>query len=230
MKLVLHNYWRSSASHRVRIALGLKQLAYEYVAVNLVKGAHLDEGYRDKNPSAQVPTLEVIEDDGTRHLLVQSLPILEFLEDRFPQHPILPADPYLRARARGLAEIINSGIQPHQNLTTTKKLESLGVATSPWVKSFIAEGMIAYGRGCAAIAGAFSVGDQPTIADCCLIPQLASARRFHVLSGDAWDQSIPGIKDQLPRLQRLLEIEAHCLAIKAFADAMPEHQPDAVKP
>lgn len=229
MKLRLHNYWRSSASHRVRIGLGLKQLPYEYVVVNIVQGAQLDEGYREKNPSAQVPTLEVIEDDHTSRLLVQSLPILEYLEDRFPEHPILPADHYLRARARGLAEIINSGIQPHQNLTTTKKLETLGVTVAPWVKSFIADGMIAYGRACAAIAGQFSVGDAPSIADCCLVPQLASARRFHVLTGDAWDQSIPGVKDQLPRLQRLLDIESRCLAIKAFADAMPDQQPDAVK-
>ncbi len=229
MKLVLHNYWRSSASHRVRIGLGLKQLAYEYVAVNIVQGAQLEVSYRDMNSSAQVPTLEVVEDDGSRRLLVQSLPILEYLEDRFADHPILPADHYLRARARGLAEIINSGIQPHQNLTTTKKLESLGVTVAPWVKSFIAEGMIAYAKACDRIAGQFSVGDAPSIADCCLVPQLASARRFHVLKDNAWDQSIPGIKDQLPKLSRLLEIEAHCLAIKAFADAMPDQQPDAVK-
>ena len=228
MKLVLHNYWRSSASHRVRIALGLKQLAYEYVVVNIVKGAQLDESYRAKNPSAQVPTLEIIEDDGQRLAVAQSLPILEYLEDRFPAPSILPADLYLRARARGLAEIVNSGIQPHQNLTTTKKLESLGVATAPWVKSFIAEGMIAFARASADVAGTFSVGDTPTIADCCLVPQLASARRFHVLDG-AWDQSIPGVRDHLPKLMRLLEIESRCLAIKAFADAMPDQQPDAVK-
>jgi len=229
VKLVLHNYWRSSASHRVRIALGLKQLPYEYVAVNIVKGAHLDEGYRARNPSAQVPTLEVIEDDGTSRLLLQSLPILEYLEDRFPEHPILPADHFLRARARALAEIINSGIQPHQNLTTTKKLESLGVAVAPWVKSFIAEGMIAFARASAQLAGPFSVGDAPSIADCCLVPQLASARRFHVIADETWDQSIPGVKEQLAALQQLLAIERRCLAIKAFADAMPDHQPDAVK-
>jgi maleylpyruvate isomerase len=228
MKLVLHNYWRSSASHRVRIALGIKQQAYEYVVVNIVKGAQLDETYRAKNPSGQVPTLEVIE-DGKSRLITQSLPILEYLEERFPEPAMLPRDPYLRARARGLAEIINSGIQPHQNLTTTKKLESLGVATAPWVKSFIAEGMIAYARAAGEVAGAFSVGDAPSIADCCLVPQLASARRFGVLAGNDWDQSIPGIKPDLANLQRLLEIEARCLALPAFAAAMPDQQPDAVK-
>lgn len=228
MKLVLHNYWRSSASHRVRIALGIKQQPYDYVGVNIVKGAQLEEGYRAKNPSAQVPTLEVIE-HGTSRLITQSLPILEYLEERFPEPAILPRDPYFRARARGLAEIINSGIQPHQNLTTTRKLESLGVATAPWVKSFIAEGMIAYARATDEVGGTFSVGDTPTIADLCLVPQLASARRFGVLAGNDWDQSIPGVKDQLAKLQRLLDIETRCLAIPAFAGAMPDQQPDAVK-
>ena len=228
MKLVLHNYWRSSASHRVRIGLGLKQLPFEYVVVNIVKGAQLAQSYRLRNPSAQVPTLEVTEDDGTVHTMGQSLPILEYLEERFPAVRILPQDLYARARARALAEIVNSGIQPHQNLTTTKKLESLGVQTAPWVKGFIAEGMIAFARSCSDVAGQFCVGDVPTIADCCLIPQLASARRFGVLA-EEWDASVPGIGDQLPELQRLLDIETRCLALPAFAQAMPDQQPDAVK-
>jgi len=228
MKLVLHNYWRSSASHRVRIGLGLKQLAYEYLAVNIVKGAQIDDAYRAKNPSAQVPTLEVIEDDGSRRAIAQSLPILEYLEERFPTIAILPEDLYLRACARGLAEIVNSGIQPHQNLTTTKKLEALGVQTAPWVKGFIADGMIAFARAAGEVSGRFCVGDRPTIADCCLIPQLASARRFGVLTTE-WDRSIAGIADHLPMLQRLLDIETRCLALPAFGHAAPDLQPDAVK-
>ena len=122
MKLKLHNYWRSSASHRVRIALALKQLAYEYVAVDIIApggGANKTPAYRDKNPMMQVPTLEITEDDGRVHALAQSLPILEFLDERFGGAPLLPEDPYLRARARALAEIVNSGIQPLQNTTTT---------------------------------------------------------------------------------------------------------------
>lgn len=218
MKLVLHNYWRSSASHRVRIGLNLKQLAYDYVVVNIVKGAQHQDAYRAKNPLAQVPTLEVIEDDGTKHAITQSLAILEYLEDRFPDHPILPPYPYLRARARALAEIINSGIQPHQNLTTTKKLEALGVDTVPWVKGFITEGLGAFARALAAgDAGTFCVGDQPTIADCCLVPQLASARRF-------------GVDLTTSDFAPLLAIEERCLAMEAFARAMPDQQPDAVKP
>jgi maleylpyruvate isomerase len=221
VKLVLHNYWRSSASHRVRIGLNLKQLEYEYVAVNIVKGAQLVDTYRTRNPLAQVPTLEVFEDgEGTpTHAITQSLAILEFLEDRFPQrnHPLLPPFPYLRARARGLAEIINSGIQPHQNLTTTKKLEALGIDTVPWVKGFIADGLGAFAGAALETAGKFCVGDQPTIADCCLVPQLASARRF-------------GVDITKPDLAPLLAIEERCLALPAFAEAMPDMQPDAVRP
>ncbi len=217
MKLVLHNYWRSSASHRVRIALGLKQLPYEYAAVNIVQGGQFGAAYRAKNPIGQVPTLEIVEDDGTVRTITQSLPILEYLEERFsgPGQPlILPADPYLRARARGLAEIVNSGIQPHQNLTTTNKLKALGVDQGPWVQGFIAEGLAAFARSAAETAGAFCVGDSPTIADCCLVPQLASARRFHV---------------ELAAHTQLLAIEARCLAMPAFAAAMPDQQPDAVR-
>lgn len=228
MKLALHNYWRSSASHRVRIGLGLKELAYDYVIVNIVKGGQFADAYRAKNPLSQVPTLEITETDGSVHSITQSLPILEYLDDRWAEHPLLPRDPYLRARARGLAEIINSGIQPHQNLSTTKKLEAASVPTTPWVKGFIAEGLVAFAQSAAETAGTFCVGDAPTIADCCLIPQLASARRFQVLGPDGWDPEILAVDRH--GLDRLLQIEAQCLAVPAFAAAMPDQQPDAVKP
>src|SRR5579863_8672381 len=106
MRFVLHNYWRSSASHRVRIGLALKGLAYEYVAVNIVHHEQNADAYRAKNPMQQVPTLEITEDDGRVLAITQSLPILEYLDERFRASPILPTDPYLRARTRGLAEII----------------------------------------------------------------------------------------------------------------------------
>jgi maleylpyruvate isomerase len=217
VKLVLHNYWRSSASHRVRIALNLKKLPYEYVIVNIVKNDQHADAYRAKNPMAQVPTLEVTEDDGTCHAITQSLPILEYLEERFTgpdSIAILPKDPYLRARTRGLAEIVNSGIQPLQNLTTTNQIKALGGDVATWVRPFIAAGLEAFARSVTDTAGAFCVGDSPTIADCCLVPQLASARRFGV--------------DIIHHTQ-LLSIEARCLALPAFADAMPDAQPDAVK-
>ena len=214
MKLVLHSYWRSSASHRVRIGLGLKELAYEYVAVNILKSEQLDEAYRAKNPMGQVPTLEITGDDGRRITLTQSLPILEYLDERWPELPILPRDPYLRAKARALAEIVNSGIQPMQNLRALRPIKALGGDDRAWARRFVTEGLAAFAAAAAETAGAFCVGDTPTIADCCLVPQLGSARRFDVEFGPTFD--------------RLLAIEARCLALPAFARALPDLQPDAV--
>lgn len=214
MKLVLHSYWRSSASHRVRIGLGLKQLPYDYAAVNLLQGEQHADAYRAKNPMAQVPTLEITEDDGTRIALTQSLAILEYLEERWPDPPILPRDPLLRARARALAEIFNAGVQPLQNTATLKKIKALGGDEAAWIRPILADGLAAFAQIAAEVAGAFSVGDSPTLADCCLVPQLAGARRFQV---------------DLEPYPKLLAIEAHCLPLPAFADAMPHHQPDAVK-
>lgn len=214
MKLALHNYWRSSASQRVRIGLGLKGLAFDYVVVNIVKADQFADAYRAKNPMSQVPTLEITEDDGTVRTISQSLPILEYLNDRFPEPPILPRDPWLRARCRGLAEIVNSGIQPLQNLTTTNQVKAIGGDAVVWPKKFIADGLAAFERAAAEVAGQFCVGDEPSIADCCLIPQITSARRFAV--------------DVSP-FTRLLAIEERCLALPAFANAAPDRQPDAVK-
>ncbi len=214
MKIILHNYWRSSASQRVRIGLGLKGLAYEYVPVNIATGAQFDNDYRARNPIAQVPTLEILEDDGTERRLTQSLPILEYLEDRWLEPAILPRDPYLRARARSLAEIVNAGIQPMQNLTTFKRVRALGGDDTAWIQPFLAEGLAAFSAASEDVSGAFCVGDEPSIADCCLVPQLIAARRFQI---------------DLTPYERLLGIEARCLAMPAFSAAMPHHQPDAVK-
>lgn len=205
----LHNYWRSSASQRVRIALNLKGLPYEYVVVNILKSDQHAQGYTAKNPMAQVPTLEL--DDGT--MLVQSLAIMEYLEEAYPSPPILPKDPYARARCRALAEIVNAGIQPLQNLTTTNAVKSFGGDAAVWPRNFIAGGLAAYERALQG-DGPFACGDAPTIADCCLIPQLTSARRFGV------DPA------QFPRL---LAIEERCMALPAFANAAPDKQPDAVR-
>ena len=214
MKLVLHSYWRSSANHRVRIGLGLKQLPYDYVAVDITKGEQHSDAYRARNPSGQVPTLEITEDDGERITLTQSLPILEYLDERWPDPPILPSDPYLRARARALAEIVNAGLQPFQNLPILRRVKALGTDEEAWMKPLLTDGLAAFGKIVAEVGGTFCVGDAPTIADCCLVPQLAGARRFHIDLGPH---------------DRLLAIEARCLALPAFADAMPHHQPDAVK-
>lgn len=233
MKLRLFNYWRSSASHRVRIALNLKRLEYEYVVVNILQKDQFADAYRAMNPMSQVPTLEVTEVDDRVHTITQSLPIMEFLEERFPEIRILPEDSYLRARARGLAEIVNSGIQPLQNLSTTKRLAQLGVDDKAWVKAFIAEGIMALAYATAEVSGMYSVGDSPTIADCCLVPQLASARRFGILDADgnwAAHEPLPGVHDPgRASLDALLAIEKRCLELPAFASAAPDRQPDAVK-
>lgn len=214
MKLVLHNYWRSSASHRVRIGLNLKGLPYEYVVVNLLKGNQHEDLYRSRNPMAQVPSLEIIEDDGTSRSLTQSLAILDYVNERWPEKSLLPRDLYLRARARGLAEIVNSGIQPLQNLTTLKAVKAFGGDEAVWPKTFIGSGLANFERAASDVAGKFCVGDEPSLADCCLIPQIHAARRFGV---------------DMTKHTLLLGIEERALALPAFANAAPDRQPDAVK-
>ena len=214
MKLRLHNYWRSSASYRVRIALGLEGLAYEYVIVNILQDAQHAQGYVAHNAMAQVPTLEVVEDDGRVHHLAQSLPIIEYLHERFGAPPLLPASLEARAHARALAEMVNSGIQPLQNLSTTRKVQALGGDDRAWVQGFIARGLGALEAAVASsgLAGRFCVGDSPTIADCCLVPQIYSAHRFGV------DPSA---------FPRISAIAAACEELPAFAAAHPDRQPDA---
>jgi maleylpyruvate isomerase len=215
VKLRLHNYWRSSASHRVRIALGLKQLAYEYVAVDIIApggGQQRAAEYRDKNPMMQVPTLEVVDGEGTSHWLQQSLPIIEFLDETCPGAALLPKDPFARARARALAEIVNSGIQPLQNVTTTRRVKQLGGDEARWAQDFIRAGLEAFAGLAAETAGRYCVGDEPTIADCYLVPQIHSARRFGA---------------SLDGLDLIVRIADECDALPAFAAAVPARQPDA---
>jgi maleylpyruvate isomerase len=220
VKLRLHSYWRSSASYRVRIGLGLKGLAFEYVAVDILrggadhKGGQHDAAYRARNPMGQVPTLEILEDDGHTLELVQSLPILEYLDERWPALRILPATREARAQARALAEIINAGIQPLQNLATTKQVVKLGGDDRAWITGFMQHGLAAFDALAARSAGHFCVGDEPSIADICLVPQLYSARRFGI------DPA------QWPRL---VAIEAACNELSAFPAAHPDVQPDAIR-
>src|SRR3954468_20196111 len=133
----LYNYWRSSASWRVRIALAFKNVAYEYIAVNLVEKANTQDDYRALNPIGQVTTLVL--EDGRQ--LSQSLAILEWLEETAPRPSLLPADPYLRARARQLAEIVNSGIQPFQNLPLISLYTEHGLAATDIVRGHISRGL-----------------------------------------------------------------------------------------
>lgn len=206
----LYNYWRSSASWRVRTALAYKDLPFEYVPIHLVREGghqHRDE-YRKKNPMRQVPLLEL--DDG--RTLAQSVAILEYLEEVFPEPPLLPRDPYLRGKVRQLVEVVNAGIQPFQNLATTTRLRQLGVDPDAWVKEWIRRGLEAFEREVAQTAGRFCVGDSPTFADVVLVPQCYSSRRFGV---------------DLTPYENILKIEKSCLELDAFRRAHPEAQPDA---
>lgn len=211
----LYSYWRSSCSWRVRIALHHKGLAFEYVPVHLLKdgGEQNAEAYRDKNPMAQVPLLEW-EEGGVTRRLGQSLAIIEMLEEQYPDPPLLPADRYLRARTRQLAETVNAGIQPFQNTGTSKYVKhEMHADEQAFARRFIEKGLHAYQAIAAEVGGRYSVGDAPTVADLCLVPQLYAARRFNA---------------DLTQFPRLLQIEEHCLQLPAFQAAHPDRQIDAV--
>jgi maleylpyruvate isomerase len=211
MSLRLYGYWRSSCTWRVRIALAHKGLDYETVPVNLLEGEQRAEGYTQRNPMRQVPTLEV-EQQGTTRRLTQSMAILEWLEETWPEPALLPEDPFERARARQLAEMVNAGIQPLQNFSGLLRLEELGVDRKKWGHEWIARGMAALEREMAETAGQFAVGDRVTFADLCLIPQLFNARRFEV------EVSV------YPTLSR---VEQACAELPAFQAAHADRQPDA---
>jgi maleylpyruvate isomerase len=212
MKLALYGYWRSSSSWRVRIGLNLKGLDWEYRAVNLKKGDHRSEDHLQRNPTSQVPVLEV-EDGGQKHLLAQSMAVLEWLDERFPSPPLLPGDAYGRARVRMLAEHVNSSIQPLHNqaplLWLRSKVEN---GDKIFAQHFIRFGLTALERSVREGAGRFCHGDEVTLADLYLVPQLYAARRYEV---------------ELGACPKLLEIEAACRELDAFRRAEADVQPDA---
>jgi maleylpyruvate isomerase len=212
MRIALYSYWRSSSSWRVRIALRLKGVPFEYRAVDLRHGAQFSDGHRARNPMSQVPVLE-IEEAGARRHLAQSMAILEWLEERFPAPPLLPAAGYDRARVRALAEHVNSGIQPYQNLAclTWLKGRAPGLETE-WVKHWLAAGLASLEAAVKGGAGRFCHGDAVTLADLYLVPQLHAARRFGV---------------DLAPCPTLLGIEAACRELEPFRLAEPAAQPDA---
>ena len=213
--LTLYGYWRSSCSWRVRIALAHKGAPHAYRPVNLVRdgGEQLRDDYRAKNPMAQVPLLE-FEQGGAVRRVSQSVAIIELLEELFPAPPLLPADPYLRAKARQLVEMVNSGTQPMQNTATLKYVQSeLGGDEKAFARRFIASGLAAFQAAAIELCGQFCVGDQVTVADVFLVPQLYNARRHGV---------------DLAPLSTLTRIEAACMALPAFQAAHADRQADAV--
>ncbi len=211
--LILYTYFRSSAAYRVRIGLNLKGIRYEPRFVHLARGEQEKPAYRELNPLGLVPTLV----HGSS-VLTQSLAILEYLDEVFPTPPLLPPEPGLRARARALAYLVACDIHPLNNLRVLKYLEhDMGQcpeARRHWYRHWIAEGFLALERllGMDAGAGLFCLGEIPSLADVCLIPQVFNARRFDC---------------DLERFPHIRAIEAHCLTLPAFSQASPEVQPDA---
>ena len=209
--IVLHAYWRSSCSYRVRIALGAKGLDYATHPVNLLAGAHLHVDYTTVSPTGYVPTLEV---DG--EAFIESMAILELLEEIFPTHPLLPKDHYLRARARELAELVNAGIQPHQNMGPMARIDALAKgAGRAHAIHYNESGLRALEERVKETAGEYCVGDHPTFADCCLVPQLFSARRFEI-----------DVAHHFPTLTR---IDAALAKLPGVFAAHPDRQPDSEK-
>ncbi len=209
----LWSYWRSSSAYRVRIALGLKGLPFEYAAVHLMRdgGQQHTASFGALNPIGQVPVLE-IDDGGETLRLVQSMAIIEYIDERFPEPALLPATAKDRAHVRALAELVNSGIQPLQNSSTFDELKKHGVASQPWARLFVERGLSALEHLAAARAGAFLFADGPTLADIYLVPQLYNARRYGV---------------PLDAFPTLMRAEASAQALPAFRAALPEVQPDA---
>jgi maleylpyruvate isomerase len=213
--LKLYGYWRSSCTWRVRIALNFKGIAYAYEPVHLLKdgGQQNTEGYRAKNPMRTVPTLEWA-DGGIEHRLSQSLAILEYLEETYPTPALLPAEPVWRARVRMLSEMVNSGIQPLQNLAVLQHLKGeLKVDDKVFAAHWNRRGLEALETAVKATAGTYCLGERVTFADLCLVPQLYAARRFGV---------------DLTQYPVLTRIEAACNQLPAFQAAHADRQPDAV--
>jgi maleylacetoacetate isomerase len=214
-QLTLHNYWRSSCSFRVRIALGYKKLPYEPVFVNIVEGEHKTAEYKAQNPIGHVPTLTI---DGVPY--VESVAILELLEELYPDPPLLPKAPHARARVRELVETVNAGIQPLQNLVVLDRIGDVKTEQDKrvaWMKFFIPRGLAAFEALVArsekeGVSGPFCFGNTFSMADACLVPQLYAARRIGV---------------DLTPFPRIVRADAAASELPFVAAARPEAQADA---
>jgi maleylacetoacetate isomerase len=209
----LYSYFRSSASYRLRIALELKRLPYEYVAVHLGRGEQLGGEFRAINPAGLVP---ILTDNGT--ILSQSLAIIEYLDELRPEPPLLPGDPAERARVRALAQTVACDIHPLNNLRVLNHLRrQFGAgdgAVNTWYHHWLSEGFGPLERMLTSASGTgrFCHHDTPTVADICLVPQLANAERAHF---------------DLSPYPTLVRIGDACRELDAFKRAAPENQPDA---
>jgi maleylpyruvate isomerase len=210
MAMELYNYFRSSASYRVRIALALKGLDYDYRAVHLQKNEHLAESYAAVSAARLVPLLR----DG-EHSITQSLAIIEYLEETHPSPPLLPATPVERARVRALALDIACEIHPIDNLRVlrylTRELKVSEDDKNRWYRHWVETGLEVVERQLAAQPGTYCHGDMPTLADCTLVPQIFNAQRFECRL------------DHVPHVMRVFEA---CMKLDAFEQTRPENCPD----
>jgi len=210
--VLLYNYFRSSAAYRTRIALNLKGLPYDSEAVHLTRngGVQFSAEFRQINPQARVPALKL--DDGD--ILLQSLAIMEYLEETHPQPPLLPKDPAMRAHVRAVAQIISCDIHPLNNVAVLsylrQHLKQDETAVNAWYHHWVVAGFDAIEK--LIKPGKFAFGDSVTLADVCLVPQVFNAMRFKV---------------PLDKYPKILAAFAACESIPAFEKAKPENQPDA---
>lgn len=204
MSIVLHGYWRSSATYRVRIALALKGLGYEQVGHDLRTGEQRAAEYLAKNPQGFVPALEL--DDA---VYAQSGAIIELLDELHPEPPLLPATPQGRAKARAMAAVIACDVHPLNNLRVLKALRAMGADEAAWVARWIDEGFAALEPQ---VVGPYAFGEAPGLVDCFLVPQVYNAERFGV---------------DLSPYPRLMAAAEHARAHPAFQAAHPDRQPDA---
>ena len=208
----LYSYFRSSAAYRVRIALNLKNLSYDMVPIHLQKdgGRHRSAEYRAVNPQMRVPSLVL----PSGETLIQSLAIIGYLNETYPQPPLLPADPIERAHVRAVSQIIACDIHPLNNLGTLQYLKrNLGqeqAAIDAWYHHWVLTGFDAVEK--LIKPGPYAFGAQPSLADICLVPQVYNARRLKV---------------PLDAFPKIVAVDAACLALPAFDKARPENQPDA---
>jgi len=212
MSLTLYSAWRATAPYRVRIGLALKGVAYDYAALDLIKGDQRSPEYQAVNRQKLTPALDL----GDGRVLTQSLSILEWLEETHPEPPILPKAALDRQAVRAMALIVACDIHPLNNTRIGRKLHHMGVDQAgilEWTQGWIRDGFDALEPMVARHSKGFAFGDTPTIADCCLIPQVYSANRYQV---------------DLAPWPAIRAVDAHATTHPAFQAAHPDRQPDAV--
>lgn len=215
MTPILYSYWRSSAAYRVRMALNLKQIAYDIVPVHLLNngGEHVAPAHLARNPLGRVPVLAI---DGV--VLSESLAIIDYLDRTRPEHPLIPSDPAARAQVLAFASHIVANIHPLNNLRVIQHLKAQGWSedqTHDWMRHWMADGLKGAEALVAGHAGPWLFGDTPGLAECCLVPQLYNARRFNL---------------DLTAYPTLMAADARARDLPAVRAAMPEVQPDAPAP